>query len=551
MAYAAVLSLARTAGKMILDQDRYPISQKANILDGQIRDLAYEAEGFLESFMLGEAKSHWWTVLASKSKLKHQMGKIRAEADSITRDVMAMKNCSSDAVQLGDSSVAGSPSRLAPATKIDYVPECDELHFSRGQNQSAPLARMLERFRLLRVLDARDVYVSSLPDELFDLFHLVYLAIYYLGRLPSAISKLRSLQTLHLRAKNEWKLFRSHCVCLPPEIWMMPQLRHLIFYGRLPDPEGRTTPGLGNLQTLSIVSHAMCSERVLRMIRNLKKLEIDCSDCEVCLNNLVHLHQLEDLKLRSSFSNAFCQKDMFTFPRMLKRLTLSRVPLPWDEMTTVGSLSNLRVLKLTHRACKGNTWETTEGEFPLLEFLLIEKSDLEHWITESSHFPMLKRLVLDDCWQLAEIPEDIGEIPTLELIEVKGKAVMSLVDSVKRVLEEQRGWGNDGLQIRCMTRRASLAKDHEFYLRVQSKRLDYFFEVHKTRDCIHGEERNPFGDVRRSNPISKPSVLQDLRPSLCVREKVPSRCSRNCHKLKDRKEEHECLGIDMSSLLPG
>ncbi|XP_042004106.1 putative late blight resistance protein homolog R1A-10 isoform X1 [Salvia splendens] len=847
MAYAAVLSLAQTAGKMILDQDRYPISrnkkqqirsiyepfiflqefledfpEKAYILDGRIRDLAYEAEGILECFMLGEAKSHWWTVLASKSKFKHQMGKIRAQADSITREVMAMKNNSSDAAQHGDSSVAGSPSRLAPVTKIEYMvglheglveiksrlcgessnlqvisivgmggigkttlakcayddpltvqhfdirawvtvsldynaeaifssllasmeefntersertsenvfkilkyrrylivmddiwsteawddvrcilpddgngsrvmlktretdvaayadrlsplhemrlmdegqswnllrqmvfahqdcpPElenigkevarcckglpltivvvagilstmennlaswrkiaqdvnsvtvggqCEKIlslsythlpHYLRscflymggfpedyevsvsklirlwvaegflrhpkrsktleeeagecledlvqrnlvlvtkrkcdgrikscslhdlmrdlcikkaheekflmnlssrnvtnfisveGKNNqrrvsitpsSLPhfskisclstihtilcfhrisVASTLERFRLLRVLDARDVYVSSLPGELFDLFHLVYLAIYYLGGLPSAISKLRSLQTLHLRAKNEWKLFRFHCVCLPPAIWMMPQLRHLVFYGRLPDPEGRTTPGLDNLQTLSIVSHAMCSERVLRMIRNLKKLEIDCSDCEVCLNNLVHLHQLEDLKLRSSSSNAFYQKDMFTFPRMLKRLTLSRVPLPWDEMTIVGSLSNLRVLKLTHQACKGKKWETTEGEFPLLEFLLIEKSDICLWITESSHFPMLKRLVLDDCWQLAEIPEDIGEIPTLELIEVKGKAVMSLVESVKRILEEQQGWGNDALQIRCMTHR--------------------------------------------------------------------------------------------------
>ncbi|KAG6409423.1 hypothetical protein SASPL_127462 [Salvia splendens] len=558
MAYAAVLSLAQTAGKMILDQDRYPISrnkkqqirsiyepfiflqefledfpEKAYILDGRIRDLAYEAEGILECFMLGEAKSHWWTVLASKSKFKHQMGKIRAQADSITREVMAMKNNSSDAAQHGDSSVAGSPSRLAPVTKIEYMVGLHEetdvaayadrlspLHEMRlmDEGQSWNLLRQmvfahqdcppelenigkevarcckglpltivvvagilstmennlaswrkiaqdvnsvtvggqsstLERFRLLRVLDARDVYVSSLPGELFDLFHLVYLAIYYLGGLPSAISKLRSLQTLHLRAKNEWKLFRFHCVCLPPAIWMMPQLRHLVFYGRLPDPEGRTTPGLDNLQTLSIVSHAMCSERVLRMIRNLKKLEIDCSDCEVCLNNLVHLHQLEDLKLRSSSSNAFYQKDMFTFPRMLKRLTLSRVPLPWDEMTIVGSLSNLRVLKLTHQACKGKKWETTEGEFPLLEFLLIEKSDICLWITESSHFPMLKRLVLDDCWQLAEIPEDIGEIPTLELIEVKGKAVMSLVESVKRILEEQQGWGNDALQIRCMTHR--------------------------------------------------------------------------------------------------
>ncbi|XP_057802665.1 putative late blight resistance protein homolog R1B-16 [Salvia miltiorrhiza] len=851
MAYAALLSLAQTTGKIILDQDRYPISrdkkqqirsvyapfiflqefledfpQKANILDGRIRDLAYEAESFIESLMLEEVASHWWTALASKSKFKHQMRKIREETDSIRREVIIMKNNNADAVQLGvsssSSSAVGSPSRPATVGKIDYMvglhedlvaiqsrlcggspnlevipivgmggigkttlakcayddpltvqqfdirawvtvsqdynadvifsgllasmeefnkersersselvgekvfkilkgrrylivmddvwsteawddvriilpddgngsrvmlttretdvaayadrlsgvhkmrlmdesqswnllqqkvfahqdcppelektgneiarsckglplaivvvagllsavsnnvaswseiarnvnsvtiggqfenilslsyshlphylrpcflymgmfPEdcevrvskliklwvaegflrrlkrsktleeeaeefledlvkrnlvlvtkrkCDgrikscSLHdlmrdlcirkaheekflvnFSSGlsvkgrKNQrrvsvtpsglpyfselyglsihtilcfhGISVANMLERFRLLRVLDAGDVYVLSVPVELFDLFHLVYLAIYYLGTIPAAISKLHNLQTLHLRAKNEWRLFRDHSVHLPQEIWRMPQLRHLVFYGRLPDPEGRATSSLENLQTLSIVSHVICSERILRIIRNLKKLEIDCSDCrpgEVCLNNLVHLRQLEDLKLRSSFGNAFCQKDLFTFPRALKKLTLSRLPLPWEEMTIIGSLPNLRVLKLTHQACKGNTWETTEGEFPLLEFLLIEKSDLEHWITESSHFPMLKRLVLNDCWQLVEIPVDIGEIPTLELIEVKGKAKMSLVESAKRILAEQQEWGN-ALQVRCMTHR--------------------------------------------------------------------------------------------------
>ncbi|XP_057802302.1 putative late blight resistance protein homolog R1A-10 [Salvia miltiorrhiza] len=315
------------------------------------------------------------------------------------------------------------------------------------------VANKLEGFRLLRVLDAGDVYVQSLPDQLFDLFYLAYLAVYYRGRIPTAISKLRNLETLSLHAKNNWMNFRSYLIRLPQEIWRMPRVRHLVFYGRLPNPEGITASSLENLQTLSIVSHTMCSERILRMIPNLKKLEIDCSDGEIFLNSLVHLRQLEDLKLRSSFRIVFHHKDDFTFPKSLRKLTLSRVALPWEEMTIVGSLPNLRVLKLTHWACKGSTWETSDGEFPLLEFLLIEKSYLEDWITESSHFPMLKSLVLDECWQLAEIPEDIGEIPTLELIEVKGKARTSLVESAQRILEKQQEWGNDALQVRCMAHR--------------------------------------------------------------------------------------------------
>ncbi|XP_057802852.1 putative late blight resistance protein homolog R1B-16 [Salvia miltiorrhiza] len=314
------------------------------------------------------------------------------------------------------------------------------------------VANKLEGFRLLRVLDAGNVYVHSLPDQLFDLFYLAYLAVYYPGRISTAISKLRNLETLSLRTKNDWRNFRLHFY-LPQEIWRMPRLRHLVFYGRLPNPEGITASSLENLQTLSIVSHTMCSERILRMIPNLRKLEIDCSDGEIFLNNLVHLRQLEDLKLRSSFRVVFYHKDIFTFPRTLRKLTLSRVLLPWKEMTVVGSLPNLRVLKLTHWACKGSTWETSDGEFPKLEILVIERSYLKDWITESSHFPMLKSLVLHECSELAEIPEDIGEIPTLELIEVKGKARTSLVESAQRILEKQQEWGNDALQVRCMAHR--------------------------------------------------------------------------------------------------
>ncbi|XP_057801607.1 putative late blight resistance protein homolog R1A-10 [Salvia miltiorrhiza] len=134
------------------------------------------------------------------------------------------------------------------------------------------VANMLEGFRLLRVLDAGDVYVRSLPDNLFDLFYLAYLAICYLGRIPTAISKLHNLETLSLRAKNDWMNFiTSNSFYLPLEIWRMPRWRHLVFYGKLPNPEGITTSSIENLQTLSIVSHTMCSERILR--RNLKKMK--------------------------------------------------------------------------------------------------------------------------------------------------------------------------------------------------------------------------------------------------------------------------------------
>ncbi|KAL8509524.1 hypothetical protein ACS0TY_016656 [Phlomoides rotata] len=135
------------------------------------------------------------------------------------------------------------------------------------------------------------------------------------------------------------------------------------------------------------------------------------------------------------------------FPATLKKLTLSGCRFPWQDMTLVGSLPNLEVLKLKRHACDGNEWETTEWEFCQLKLLVIENTDLHHWITESySHFPRLERLLLHECANLREIPYEIGEIPTLELIEVDSQN-SSLVESATSIQEEQRSIGNDLLQI--------------------------------------------------------------------------------------------------------
>lgn len=296
------------------------------------------------------------------------------------------------------------------------------------------------------MLDAGDAYVRSLPAQLFELFHLRYLAISYLNAIPAAISKLQNLQTLVILGRDRLRLLGLLMNCLPQEIWRMPQLRHFLFCGRLPEPNGKSS-ALENLQTLSLVSHSMCTEGILKMIPNLKKLEIDCSDYQdgTHLNNLVHLHQLEILELRSS--NAVWRKGEFAFPRMLRKLTLSGLGLPWNEMSVVGSLPNLEVLKLRDHTCYGDRWETSEGEFPWLIFLSVENSNLEHWITGRSHFPSLKWLVLSYCGRLSEIPDVVGEFPLLELIEVD-KLNIDLVKSAKMIQEEQQSFGNDFLQVR-------------------------------------------------------------------------------------------------------
>ncbi|KAL0298515.1 UNVERIFIED_CONTAM: ToMV susceptible protein tm-2 [Sesamum radiatum] len=118
-----------------------------------------------------------------------------------------------------------------------------------------------------------------------------------------------------------------------------------------------------------------------------------------------------------------------------------------------GSLPSLHVLEVIECSFRDCKWETTEGEFPQLKFLKINSSNLKHWVTEeSSHFPSLERLLLYYCAKLCEIPDVIGEIPTLELIEVRTtRWNKPLLESAKRIKEEQQDSGNDCLQVRILT----------------------------------------------------------------------------------------------------
>ncbi|KAL8544394.1 hypothetical protein ACS0TY_004800 [Phlomoides rotata] len=294
-------------------------------------------------------------------------------------------------------------------------------------------------FRLLRVLDVM-YYRDSLPPQLFKLFHLRYLALPFGDKIPAAISNLENLQTLIICSG------KPH---LPLEIWRLRHLRHLIFacLYALPIPADRPTLPLENMHTLTGITDFLCSERILEMMPNLKKLELGFSTRVQSFHNLANLHQLEKLKISASGSFSWEGTDL-AFPTTLKKLTLVGGRLPWKDMSIVGSLPNLQVLKLLkYDACGGRTWETSYGEFPQLKFLLIEGSNLEHWVTEKDHFPRLERLVLRHCWFLQEIPDSIGEISTLELIKV-GSVRSSLMKSVRKIQEDQQSYGNDALHVR-------------------------------------------------------------------------------------------------------
>ncbi|CAA2992824.1 late blight resistance homolog R1A-10 [Olea europaea subsp. europaea] len=307
---------------------------------------------------------------------------------------------------------------------------------------------------LIRVLDTVNGNSSDFPTEIVKLLNLRYLScLNGVRELPSPIHELRNLQTLILSCMES--SFR-----LPLEIWRMTQLRHVhLDLVSLPDPpierveEENPLVVLHDLQSLSTVMNFKFVENILRRIPNLKKLGIlfdeigeDWSD--YCLNNLALLQNLEALKCLFNWPyKPFLQK--IIFPPSLKKLTLRGCFLPWEDMTIIGSLEKLQVLKLKRKAFSGTVWEPKEGEFLELEFLLLEENNLEDWNAERTHFPKLEHLILDNCQRLKEVPCGIGEIPTLQKIELY-YCSDSLVTSAKDIYEEQQESGNEDFQVRIV-----------------------------------------------------------------------------------------------------
>ncbi|XP_071930473.1 putative late blight resistance protein homolog R1A-3 [Coffea arabica] len=295
--------------------------------------------------------------------------------------------------------------------------------FKYQSSFSSHISRIFNNFKHLKVLDLGRINVGdSFPGQVEKLVLLRYLALR--GRIksiPSSIANLWNLETLIVKGlKGE--------VTLPDTILEMASLRHLHINNRVVFSLDDSEPGdtsQSNLETCSTLSlsHGICAEMIIRRLVNIRKLKSiffeswnDLANC----NRFPVLHclsRLESLKLLYHGSIMFpCEMSL---PLSLRKLTLSKFRLPWDEMSTILKLPNLEVLKLLHRAFEGEQWNMGDAEFLKLKFLKLDTLKLVQWNASSDNFPCLEQLVLQKCKQLEEIPSSFGDIATLEKIEVQ------------------------------------------------------------------------------------------------------------------------------------
>ncbi|CAL5354585.1 unnamed protein product [Camellia sinensis] len=310
-------------------------------------------------------------------------------------------------------------------------------------------------FKLLRVLDI--CYINAFfSRELTQLVNLRYLAINLKDscEVPPSISNLSNLETIII-ISTQWIK-----VILPCNVWKIPKLRHLFAKGGakydafLCSEEAVTDHNqpsiLENLLTIAKLNLDGHVQDLLARTPFLTKLGICrhllADSGNLMFPNLEFLRDLETLKLQ----NVFLHPTNFQgvkFPTNVKRLTLKEM-MKWEDISILGMLlPNLEVLKLEKCTSQGWQWATTDGVFPQLKFLKLKELQVQWWITCSSHFPRLQHLSLEGCRCLKEIPSSLGDIPTLQMIEVNN-CCSTLVESVRKIKVEQESTGNNLLKVR-------------------------------------------------------------------------------------------------------
>ncbi|KAL7115018.1 hypothetical protein ACP275_04G157900 [Erythranthe tilingii] len=304
--------------------------------------------------------------------------------------------------------------------------------------------------KLLRVMSfnnrAKKKYVRR---HIVDQVNMRYLAYNKYNLFSFSVKLLLSIDTLW----NLQTIIIGREIEAPSQIWEMRQLMHVNIYKLyLPDPPENQQKNefvLQNLQTLKKVVNFVWSDEACKRVVNLRKLHIKYDSHSKISNdysfhNISRFHKLESLVFFSHGPANLLQK--LTFPSLLKKLRLDGCNVRWEDLTVIGSLPYLEVLKLNVGRVEGAVWNPVEGEFLRLKFLSIFYFDMVNWNVDSSHFPVLEKLVLRGMKKLEEIPLDIGEIPTLRLIELN-RCSKSVAISARKIAEEQVNAGNDGLRV--------------------------------------------------------------------------------------------------------
>nr|GMD15280.1 putative late blight resistance protein homolog R1B-14 [Ipomoea batatas] len=313
------------------------------------------------------------------------------------------------------------------------------------------LAAIPKSFPLLRVMDVEYLKFKILPKELYSLYHLRFLAVSTdLKLLPKLFNNLWNMQTLVFNSSQNSLEVKS-------DIWSMSKLRHVHSNSSmvLPSPpKSKNNASVStDIKTLSTISPSSCTGDIFDKTPDLQKLGIRGNLAELMdvkqggvslFDNIQKLDRLENLKL---INDALQSNKLLRFPRAekfphrLRKMTLSNTAFEWKDLSALGSLDELEVLKLEDNAFRGEFCDVRSVVFKQLQYFRIERTDLVSWTASKDSFPVLKCLFLRNCTKLDSVPVEFGEIESLKLLELY--CTKGAVNSAKKIQELKRGVNGD------------------------------------------------------------------------------------------------------------
>uniref|UniRef100_A0A0R0IB96 NBS-LRR type disease resistance protein n=1 Tax=Glycine max TaxID=3847 RepID=A0A0R0IB96_SOYBN len=304
-------------------------------------------------------------------------------------------------------------------------------------------------YKLLRVLDLQDAPLEVFPAEIVSLYLLKYLSLKNtkVKSIPGSIKKLQQLETLDLK--------HTHVTVLPVEIVELQRLRHLLVYryeiesyANLHSRHGfKVAAPIGLMQSLQKLCFIEADQALmieLGKLTRLRRLGIRkmrkqdgaalCSSIEKMINlrslSITAIEEDEIIDIHNIFRppqylhQLYLSGRLDNFPHWISSLkNLVRVFLKWsrlkeDPLVHLQDLPNLRHVEFL-QVYVGETLHFKAKGFPSLKVLGLDYLDgLKSMTVEEGAMPGLKKLIIQRCDSLKQVPLGIEHLTKLKSIEL-------------------------------------------------------------------------------------------------------------------------------------
>ncbi|KAF3966792.1 hypothetical protein CMV_009137 [Castanea mollissima] len=284
------------------------------------------------------------------------------------------------------------------------------LHLLPWNQESYFKESRFKKFKLVRVLHLENFnnHIRKLPKDTGSLIHLRYLSLKgsRINEVPSFIGNLRCLETLDLRIDFEasfcmlifvvlilrkTSLYSISFPTVPNVFKYMKQLKHLYLPDEYRVCSKLELANLSYLQTLVNVQPKTIQIPTWFKLNRLRVLKVGNNTPDAMQMLISKCPLVEKLKLYDPIAKPFHRieklPEAHQFPPNLAKLTLSNTRLGEDPMPTLEKLPNLKILCLESWCFIGKDMVCSEGGFPLLQYLLLDKLYLEEWRVEEGAMP--------------------------------------------------------------------------------------------------------------------------------------------------------------------